>query len=104
MRTTRTTANDIEIDALSAISGDTKLYVDDDNPEERKTLAIKLAELIKEGVSVFLVQGKEARRITAYDDKTNEWIVVATSTAAPPRERVSARRTRATAVPAVAGG
>lgn len=67
----------ITIEFLNSVRGDKPMYVEDGEPEQRKKIASRLMELLKEGQAIFLIQGNETRRITGYDETNNQWKVQA---------------------------
>jgi len=107
------------IEFLNSVRGDAPMYVEDSDPEQRKKIASKLLELLKEGQAIFLIQGDETRRIQGYDENSNEWLVLsephprpaqAHEPTATPRtrgrqvKRIPAYGSRVTAIGRSAGG
>lgn len=67
----------ITIEFLNSIRGDAPMYIEDGDSEQRKKIAQKIMELLKEGQAIFLIQGEEVRRIQGYDEASNQWLVFA---------------------------
>lgn len=110
----------INIEFLNSVRGDAPMYIEDGEPEERRKLAEKLTDLLKEGQAMFLIQGDQTRRIQGYDEASNQWLVLSSALPRPPQtcppavrrgrgrprlyDRVPAAGTRVTAVGRVGGG
>lgn len=87
----------VKIDLLSSFRGDREIYLEDVTPEEREKLGQTVQELLKQGHALFLIQGEESRRIQGYDQKTNEWLVLASPHPRPPRPAGLPEETETTA-------
>lgn len=113
----------VSLEILGTVSGHTTMHIEDVEPDKRAELATTVQQLLKQGHAIFLVQGEESRRVVGYDDKGNDWLILAQPHEPPPtateeadtaeskkrgrgrpRTRVSAAGTEATAVAPVAGG
>jgi len=87
---------------LSANRGDKEIFIDNDDPKDRKVLADSVDLLRKQGYSVFYrMKGETAfTRVDGYDPELNTWILGRGKKA----KMVPAVGTEATAVAPVAGG
>jgi hypothetical protein len=91
-----------EIQMLNVAKGHAKIVLKDETPEERKELAKVFNRLLKQGHAVFLERGADTRRIVAYDESRNRWIMEPVR--GKKSERVPAEGTKPVAVAPVAGG
>ena len=76
------------------------ISIDDADSEKRKLIAGEIAELVKKGMVTVRI-GNDDRKVSGYDSKTNEWLLV---TPKKPSERVSAQGKPACAVAPDSGG
>ena len=103
----------IEIHYLATVSGHNKITFEDD-PEKRGELAEHVIALIRKGHAIFLEQEDGSTpRVRGYDAVDNTWIIADITAPAKKKgkrgpksgtKKVSAKSTRATIVPARAGG
>lgn len=87
---------------LSANRGDKEIFIEGDDPADRKALAETMATMRKLGYTFFYrVKGEKAfTRVDGYDQANNSYILGSGKSA----KRVPAAGTEITAIAAVAGG
>lgn len=105
----------IQLEVLNAIEGGAKIYVEEENTEERSSLAKTVSKMIRDGHAVYLLDRKNpstAVRIHSYNPERNEWIIqplIETETKSKKRQkekrrRISAQNSEAVAIAPAAGG
>lgn len=118
MTTGKAVVKGIVLEVLSTFRGHKSIFVEDTTDTvERTRLAEKVAAMIKDGYTVFLIaEDKVTLRIKEYDAKTNEWVVYSTKVKTPQASKEQAKRgrkattrvaadgTKTTAVARTAGG
>lgn len=84
------------IEFLNSVHGDKPMYLEDGDLDQRKKIGPMMTQLLKEGQAIFLIQGDDTRRITGYDEATNQWQVLSDPQPRPEQahEPVSADRPR----------
>ena len=66
----------IKLSKLTCSQGDTKIEINDTDPEERKKLAAEIIALLTKGVLIVVSTGDgKTVRISGYDAVNNEWII-----------------------------
>lgn len=66
----------IKLSKLTCSQGDTKIEINDTDPEERKKLAAEIIALLTKGVLIVVSTGDgKTMRISGYDAVSNEWII-----------------------------
>jgi hypothetical protein len=118
----------VTVEVLSTFRGHkVEVFVTDpDNAEDRAKLGVKVQEMLKDGMDLFLIDhDRITRRIKGYDQAVNDWILFSAKVPTPakpeegesgetapkrrgrPRkneERIPAAGTRVSAVARTAGG
>lgn len=78
----------IKLSKLTCSQGDTKIEINDTDPEERKKFAAEIVALLTKSVFIVVSTGDgKTMRISGYDAVSNEWII---HPASIPKEEVVA--------------
>ncbi len=75
------------IEFLNSVRGDKPMYLEDGDLDQRKKIGPMMMQLLKEGQAIFLIQEDNTRRITGYDEASNQWQVLSDPQLRPERAR-----------------
>src|SRR3990167_3259316 len=94
------------IDVLSIAKGDMRLSFTGETPEEQEKADATIKQMLSAGYTIFVETDAGLRRVKKYNPKRQTYVIVdvPSVTASRPEKEISAKKTRAKAIGATAGG